>query len=267
MFSAINRGFLLSIALLSISACQAPANVQQMQAQNQQLQEQLASANQQISSLQSQQQQLQADHQELNRVAAVLGTEKNSRVAESSELRAQVRKFVQTHIDALKAFLVEGNLLDYVGSALIERAEQNTPATLEKTQPLLLVDYANPIPKSGTLTGVGAIATTPTDLTVKVMRRVEDQWVVIWSSRRLELSNPGFNRTSFMVNVGVEKGDVVAYYFPLAATVSFDSGTGATLYRSEDINIGGILKRSSLKGAKQRRAYSIGVYGLLNDSL
>jgi hypothetical protein len=256
---------LFSLFIVSMAGCQAPASVTQMQAENKALERELNDAKNEISVLKIQEKELQASIDELNRVAAVLGTEKTSRVAESSQLRRQVRQFVQQHIDDLKAFMVEGNLLDYVGSELIERTQEHVVGSTESAEPLLLVDFANPIPAAGVLTGVGGIATAPADLTVKVLRKIDQQWLVVWTSHSLTFSNSGYNRESFPVNVGVEKGDLVAYYFPQSASISFDSGTGQTLYRRDDISIGGLLKLNSLDGRAQQRAYSLGVYGLLRD--
>src|SRR5690606_29151786 len=104
---------------------------------------------------------------------SVLATEKTSRVEESSTLRGQVRKFVQDNVDAFKNFMVQGNLLDYVGSELVARAKQDN-------QPAFLVDFANPMPSSGVLTGVGGHFTQAGSLVVKVLHPVGGQHVVIW---------------------------------------------------------------------------------------
>jgi len=260
-FSQKIQGFsLVFIFLFAVAGCQAPANIQQMQSQNAQLQQQLNQSQLEIDQLQVDKQQLQQSNQELERVMSVLGTEKESRTAESSLLRGQVREFVQHHIDALKAFLVKGNLLDYIGSELVER----TGTDSESQQAVLLIDFSNKISLPGTLTGMGGIASAPTTLSTKVLRKVGDYWVVIWQSRVIEFKHAGLNRVNFPVGVGVEAGDIIAYYFPQGARIHFDTGTGDTRYRDEDINLGESLKRSSLDGAKLRSAYSLGVYGLLH---
>ncbi|TQV84758.1 hypothetical protein FKG94_04355 [Exilibacterium tricleocarpae] len=251
------RGILAALAALVLAGCQAPPVIKEVQDQNRALQQQLQQANRQIAELQGREAQLREDADELNRVIGVLGTEKSSRVLESSNLRGQVRGFVLQQIDLLREFLVRGNLLDYVGGELVARSRVDE-------QPLLLVDLANTVPGSGTLTGLGGHFTKPTTLTVKVLRAVDQQKVVIWESKPLTITEPGLTRINFPVAVGVEKGDVVAYYFPQATSVSFDTGTGDTRFMATDIGLGAVVPAAALDGAKSRRAYSLGVYGLLN---
>jgi len=246
-----------SLLCVSLFGCQVNPDVKQLNSKNRQLIQQLSTAQAEVLRLKQREQTLQGDVVELGRVASVLGTEKSSRVEESSVLRGQVRKFVLQQIDVLKGFLVEGNLLDYVGGELVSRAQQD-PA------PLTLVDFAHPMPSGGTLTGVGAYFTAPTELQVKVLRPVGDHYVLIWQSQVLNVSAMGLTRLAFPVSVGVERGDVMAYQFSQATAVSFDSGTGRTLYTGKALSLGDLVRESSLSGARQRRAYSVGVFGLLN---
>jgi len=245
-------------AAMALAGCQTPANVKQLQDENLHLQTQLEAANGKIGDLQAKQRMLTADIAELNRVIGVLDTEKNSRVRESSSLRGSVRTFVQAQIDHLKEFLVEGNLLDYVGGELVERQQTDD-------KPLMLVDLANPMPKNGVLTGLAAHFTKPVTFTAKVLRPVEDDLVVIWESKPFNIGQPGINRVNFPVSVGVERGDVMGYYFSTPAAVSFDMGTGDTRFQNGDITLGGVIRTASLQGQNNRRAYSVGVYGLLNQ--
>lgn len=244
-------------AAIVLAGCQTPANVKQLQDENLHLQTQLEAANDKIGDLENRQRMLTADIAELNRVISVLDSEKTSRVRESSSLRGSVRGFVQDQIDHLKAFLVEGNLLDYVGGELVERQETDD-------KPLMLVDLANPMPKDGVLTGLAAHFTKPVTFTAKVLRPVENDLVVIWESKPFDVGHPGVNRVNFPVSVGVERGDVMGYFFSTPAGVSFDTGTGDTRYQSSDISLGGVIRTASLQGQKSRRAYSLGVYGLLS---
>lgn len=247
----------LVLAVVLLSACQTQPNVKKMQDENQQLQAELEQARAKIASLQSQEQQLQAQINELNRVMAVLDTEKTVRVQESSELRGQVRRFVQKEIDEFKEFMVQSDLLDYVGGELVQRSKVDN-------EPMLLVDMANPMPGDGTLTGVSAHFIKPGTFTVQVMRPVGDQLLVIWQSGVLQASQSGVARVNFPVSVGVEKGDLVGYFFKEPGVVSFDEGTGNTLYTDDPVGLGQSVKVRSLDGSRDKRAYSVGVYGLLN---
>jgi len=238
-------------------ACQVSPDAIQLNNKNQQLTQQLSASQAEVARLTQRARMLQGDVTELGRVVNVLGTEKTSRVEESSVLRGQVRQFVLQQIDLLKDFLVDGNLLDYVGGELVSRAQQE-PA------PLTLVDFAHPMPSAGTLTGVGAYFSAPTELQVKVLRPVNDRYVLIWQSQPLSVEAAGQARLSFPVSVGVEQGDVMAYQFAQITAVSFDSGTGRTLYSTQKLGLGDQVRESNLSGGRDRRAYSIGVYGLLN---
>lgn len=250
------RGLLILFALV-LSACQTQPNSKQMQDQNMQLKADLERANNTIAQLQIQEGELRQNLAEKERVMDVLGTEKSSRVQESSELRGQVRLFVQNQIDAYKEFLVQGGLLDYVGGELVERANV-------ELKPIFVVDLANPIPRAGTLTGVGAHFVQPGRFSVKVLRRVDQDLVVIWDSKPLVVTQAGINRINFPVSVGVEQGDLIGYYFDEGVAVSFDEGTGDTRFQSNEVGLGATVRIRALQGEKLHRAYSLGVYGLLN---
>lgn len=254
----IRASGLLSVLLLT--ACQSPQNVQQLQQENQQLQSQLTRAHTQIADLQSEQAKLQGEVAELSRVLDVMSTEKSSRVEESSHLRGLMRAFVQNQIDLLKELLVRADLLDYVGSELVARHHIAPDQLASNT---LLVDLANPIPAEGVLTGVGAYATAPGHVQVKVLRRVEGNLFVVWESKLLTLAQAGKQRVNFPVSVGVEAGDLLAYYFPEQVNIALDKGTGDTRSYSGNLALGKSLAVRSLKQARERRAYSLGVYGLL----
>jgi len=257
MRSGFKRLAVFSLLSVALVGCQVSPDVSQLNNKNQQLAQQLSASQAEVARLTQREQLLSGDVAELGRVVNVLGVEKTSRVEESSELRGQVRKFVLQQIDSLKGFLVDGNLLDYVGGELVSRTKQ-------ESAPLTLIDFAHPMPNAGTLTGVGAYFTAAAELQVKVLRPVGDHYVLIWQSQPLSVESAGLARLSFPVSVGVEKGDVMAYQFSRATSVSFDSGTGRTLYSNQALGLGSQVRASSLSGERDRRAYSIGVYGLLN---
>src|SRR5690606_11769446 len=122
-------------------------------------------------------------------------------------------------IDAHRNFLIQGGLLDYVGGELVQRAKLDPNA-------IFLVDLANPMLRTGTLTGVGGYFAKPATFSVKILRQVEQNLVVIWDSKPLAVTRAGLNRIDFSVSVGIEQGDVIGYYLADPASVSFDEGTG-----------------------------------------
>lgn len=247
----------LAAAAILLSACQTTPEIQQMQSENRQLRSELGEARDTIDSLKAQETLLRREVAELNRVIDVLDMEKSTRTRESSELRSQVRRFVQLQIDQFRDFLVQGDLLDYIGGELVERSSV-------EDRSLFLVDLDNRIPRSGSLTGVGAHFVAPGSFVVKVLRPVDDSLVVIWESMPISMDTPGIHQITFPVSVGVEQGDVMGYYFPSTVTVSYDEGTGDTRHLTSDLALGSTTKVSSLQGERRRRAYSVGVYGLLN---
>lgn len=201
---------------------------------------------------------LKLDVERLNGVVSVLDTERDSRVQESSLLRSQVRKFVQNKITLLKEFLVEGDLLDYVGGELVQR-------TNNEEKPMTLVDLNNRINSAGVLTGIGAYVNTPSDVKVKVLRYIESNLVVVWESAPIKLYKLGLTKHQFVNTVGVEKGDVIAYEFERNVGVGYSEGTSDTRFSRNPIALGNSIHVKELEGANSKRAYSIGVYGLLNQ--
>ena len=248
---------LAALVMTTLAGCQAPPNIKKLQDENGALQQQLGQAKSDIDKLQSDKVLLEQNVAELSRVISVLGQEKSSRVEESTSLRGEVRQFVQLQVDNLKQFLLAADLLDYIGGELVERAGLDE-------KPVLLVDLKNPVPLNGTLTGVGGYYQAVGAVSVKVLRPIGDELVVVWSSQPIAITERGQQRIKFPVVVGVEKGDYLGYYLTQPGMVGFDTGTGDSRYIDKDVAVGSSMRRSSLNGEKIRRAYSIGVFGLLN---
>jgi len=247
---------LLFFSVLLLAGCQTPAGMHQLENENNSLKQRLDKAEDQINALTTEQQKLSNQLTEANRVIAVLGEEKAARVSESSTLRGQIRRFVQEQIDAQKTFLVNSNLLDYVGGELVQRSKYDN-------RPLMLVDMHNKMPAQGVITGIGGYFVQPTEMVVKVMRQVQDNLVVIWESKPITIRKSGLVKVNLPVSVGVEKDDILGYYFPTLATVSFDQGTAETLVTTKNLRPGNAIGISSLGGKDEKRAYSLGVYALL----
>lgn len=245
------------VVTVLLSACQTPPNVQQLQDKNQALADQLDKANRSISELKAKESSQAQEMAELNRVITILSAEKSSRVSESSDLRGEVRRFMQNQIDQLKQFLLKSDLLDYIGGELVARKQFDE-------EPVFIADLANKALRDGVLTGVGGIFNAAGDFRVKVLRQVDDELVVVWESRPFSIRDPGQQRLNFAVNVGVQRGDMLGYYFSNPGMVAFDTGSSDTRYLKKDVHFGETIRISSLSGESQRRAYSIGVYGLMS---
>lgn len=194
----------------------------------------------------------------LTGVVSALDTEKNSRIKESSILRNQVRKFVQNEISGFKNFLVEGGLLDYIGGELVQRNNV-------EDSPMTIVDLNNRINSAGVLTSLGSYVVKPSTVKVKVLRYIQSKLVVVWESNPIKMNLVGPNRHQFANSVNVEKGDVIAYEFSKNVGVGFSEGTADSRYSKNPLALGDSIHVNNLLGAKSKRAYSIGVYGLLNQ--
>jgi len=249
---------LLPISLaFFISGCQTPPDIKALEGEKTRLQQQLSQTQAHVGQLEADNVLLQQDVAELSRVVGILAEEKSSRVTESTNLRGQVRQFVQQQIDGLKDFLLVSDLLDYIGGELVGRSGLDE-------EPLLIVDLYNAVPRNGTLTGVGGYFQDAGSISVRVLRPIDNKLVVIWASQPVDIADRGVQRINFPVSVGVEKGDYLAYYFAQPGLISFDMGTGDTRYLDNNVAVGHSIKRSSLKGENDKRAYAIGVFGLLN---
>ncbi len=254
----MNSKLALIVAFIFVvSGCQSTGDKGTLEQENTNLKQEVATAKVKINQLSGSNLLLKKDIEGLNHVISVLDTEKNSRVEESSLLRSQVRKFVQKRIDALKIFLVEGNLLDYTGGELVERS-------VLSDKPITVVDLGHVMPEQGVLTAVGAFVMTPTKMKVKVLRKMDDKLVPVWESNHLNMDSSGLNTIQFKNSVSVEKGDVIAYEFSGNVGVGFETGTGNYQYTKDILALGKAITVSSLLGKKEKRSYSLGVFGLLD---
>ncbi|NQY36790.1 MAG: hypothetical protein HRT37_17835 [Alteromonadaceae bacterium] len=253
------RSLIITLVCTSILlGCGSTNNKGDLKAVNTNLRNQIALEEQKNTQLRADNILLNRKIETLDQVITVLDTEKGSRVEESSVLRSQVRKFVQNQVDVLKAFLVEGRLLDYIGGELVERSNvENKPSTI--------VDLGNKITSAGVLTGVGAYVMQPTSMKVKILRLIDKKLVVIWESNIINMTTVGISRHQFANSIGVERGDVIAYEFNKNVGIGYNIGTSNSRYTNDPLTFGMSISVNSLLGKKDKRSYSMGVYGLLNQ--
>ena len=247
--------FSMAMLALLLSGCQTTGEMKKLQDSNRSLQSQLSAANSEIASLKQKESELTSELNKTKQVLGVMGSEKQSRVQESSALRQQARNFLLGQVDSMRNFLLESNLNDYVGGEQVGRK-------LSEKGSIFIADFSHPMPKGGQLLGASVFTTAACPISVRVMRKIEDEFVIIWQGPKMEAAR-GANRLMFPVAVGVEAGDVAAYYFPDALCVAFDKGTGDFRYLNSDNALGTAIRATRFDGANEKRMYSIGVFGLL----
>lgn len=253
----MTRLILCACAALFITACQSTPDMEKLKAENATLAAKLKDTREQMDALKAEHKIMAADNIELKRVMTILDKEKTSSTNETAELRAQTRASTQSLIEQLNDFLVQSNLLDYVGEELVQRS-------LMDIDPLVLVDLDNPVPKNGNLMGVFGDFEQATQLSINVLRPLGDHFIVVWQSPELSVSNAGMQRIAFPNAAGVEEGDVIAYAFPASVGVKYDRGTGKTVLAKKPFELGETISAGNLKYEEEKRAYSIGVTGILN---
>lgn len=253
--SAVIGHMSVMFMVLMLSACQTTGEMKKLQDSNRSLQTQLNAATSEIAALKQKEAALTNELNTTKQVLGVMGSEKQSRVQESSLLRQQTRNFMLSQVDSMRNFLMESNLNDYVGGEQVARK-------VTENGSVFLADFSHPIPKGGQLLGAHVFTTASCPISVRVMRKIEDEFVIIWQGPKMEAAK-GANRLVFPVAVGVEAGDVAAYYFPEAQCIAFDKGTGDFRYLSNDNALGTAIRATRFDGAKEKRMYSIGVFGLL----
>jgi len=248
---------LMLLTSFTLIGCQTSGQTKQLADSNKRLEIALADARSEITALKTREQTLSRDLDQTKQVLGVMGQEKQSRVEESSSLRQQTRQFLLAHIDKLRQFLLEANLHDYIGGDLIGRKQAEGDSQL-------LVDFGHPLPRNGQLAGASVHANKACKFAVRVLRKIDDELIVVWEGPVFDIKQAGIQRSLFPVAVGVERGDFAAFWFPGEVCVGHDKGTGDFRFRGADMRIGNSTTSSSFDGARDKRMYSLGVFGLLN---
>ncbi len=243
---------------LLVSGCAAPTEeMKTLKVQNAQLQSDLNGANSSIASLEKKNADLTGQVNQLNRISGTLEKEKAVRVEESSMLRQDVRSFVRNQLVVFREFSKDADFLDYRGGEIIDRSD--SPGSS-----MSLIDTQYQMNATGTLYGIRGQFNEPAVMSLAVLRPVKDQWVVVWSTEKLEVEQPGLQQINFSVPVSVQENDLVAYLFPNQVAVSCDRGTGGLVSVDKQLEAGQKLTQTT-SGNRQGWACSIGVVGMLGE--
>ena len=170
-------------------------------------------------------------------------------------MRQNIRSFLKSQMSFFRDFSQNSDFLDYIGGELIERKEM-------EGNDLALVDLKNRIFSGGTLLGTWGYFSSPCRYLVNILRKANGEWFVVWQDGPFNVSSTKKQTFNFRIPVSVEKGDVVAYAFQGPVGVSYDNGTGETLYTEEKLKLESSLASSELRGESDKRSYSIGVVGI-----
>ncbi len=232
-----------------------PEKMSALEAQTKELSTRLQAAQDRVTMLEKTNRDLTELLQRQRDITKTLGKEKAVHVTQVGDLRQNTREFVSSQIAFLREFSQKTELMDYVGGELISRQYL-------EGKDLTLVDLMNPIPSAGSVFGSWGHFAASCNYIASVLRKVDEKWFVVWQADPCNVVDTGFQKFNFRVPVSVEKGDVIAYTFRGVVGVTYDRGTGETVYVNDELRTGKSIKRSDLKGESDNRAYSIGVVGI-----
>ena len=243
------------VLFLTGGCATVPEKVKVLEAQTADLSLRLKESNAHLVTLEKENLELKAALQQQLNIAKALGKEKAVHLSTIGDLRQNIRTLLAAQMGFLREFSQKAELHDYVGGELIIRQY------LEGNG-LTLLDLKNTIPSGGSIFGTWGYFTSPCSYVVSILRKVNEKWFVVWQSDTVEVVKTNLQTFDFLAPVSVEKGDVMAYTFRGIVGVTFDRGTGETLYAEKALRTGGAVERSDFKGGGDKRTYSLGVVGI-----
>ncbi|MDO9263054.1 MAG: hypothetical protein Q7U02_03750 [Desulfosalsimonadaceae bacterium] len=200
------------------------------------------------------------DIAELNRQLNISSDEKGRNDARVREINAKVREFMQKQMRDNTNFLTDIALEDFIGEELMPRQHTGD-------EKLIIIDVAHPVPSGGQINGIGGYFRGPSDVVIKLLRPVGNDYVVIYTKElKFDAGNPGKKTIDFESPFIVKKGDVIAYYFPGPVNVPYDSNIGINTYtemESDEYAQGDRIAADDIWHKDQtKRKYSLNYYGI-----
>jgi len=205
---------------------------------------------------------LKSDVAELNRQLNISSSEKGRYDDRLKSITFSVREFIKKQMRDNRSFLTDIALEDFIGNELINREHSGEDA-------IFIIDVSHPIPEAGQINGIGGYFSGSADMIVKLLRPVGKDYVVTYEiNLTVNIDQAGKHYLDFNNPLIVEKGDIIAYYFPDTVNVPFDSGIGTTAYskmKSDKFKQGGRLDADDIWHEGQTtRKYSLSYYGIFN---
>lgn len=195
-----------------------------------------------------------------NRRASVLSKEKSARQDESTVLRKGIREFAEAMQKTLQTYFQRTEIVDYIGSELIERANVDAE---QKT--ILLADLSNPVPAGGTLIGGRAWVKSPTRLNFCLLRLNPEngKYTIVTMTPEISAAQAGLQTWVFDIPMAARKGDLIGVYFPDAVSIPYDAvDTGQVVAIPGEAKIGASVS-VGVGESGNKRSYSFGVVGYL----
>lgn len=248
----MNRINALTIAALLFTGC---ASYEEMKQQRDVLAAKLAVTEDQMKDLEKEKDELRKQVKHLTGVTQVLEKEKTERIKESTEVRGEVRGFIREQVSDLREFSQAKELLDYIGSELLERKTVTGEG-------LLLLDMKNAMPKDATLVGARVYARAATAVSLCLARPQGGNYIVLWKSKDFTIPKPGQFRLTFEAPIAAQKGDIIGCYTAGAMQVPYDIATGDARAVRIKPSVGKVIEKRSIPDATGR-TYSFGVVGFL----
>ncbi|MFZ2633520.1 MAG: hypothetical protein WA081_20030 [Desulfosalsimonadaceae bacterium] len=200
------------------------------------------------------------DIAELNRQLNISSDEKGRNDARVREINTKVREFMQKQMRDNTNFLTDIALEDFIGEELMPRQHTGD-------EKLIIIDVAHPVPSGGQINGIGGYFRGPSDVVIKLLRPVGNDYVVIYTKElTFDAGNPGKKTIDFESPFIVKKGDVIAYYFPGPVNVPYDVNIGINTYtemESDEYAQGDRIAAEDIWHKDQtKRKYSLNYYGI-----
>ncbi|MDA8404825.1 MAG: hypothetical protein M0Z56_11645, partial [Desulfobacteraceae bacterium] len=200
------------------------------------------------------------DIAELKRQLGISSDEKGRNDERVKNITAKVREFMQKQIRDNSNFLTDIALEDFIGEELMPRAHTGD-------EKLIIVDVAHPVPSGGQINGIGGYFSGPSDIVIKLLRAVGNDYVVIYSKElTFDAGAPGKKTIDFDSPFIVKKGDIIAYYFPGAVNVPYDGNIGTNTYSkmdSDEYAHGSRIATEDIwRKDQEKRRYSLNYYGV-----
>jgi len=203
---------------------------------------------------------LKLDIAELERQLNISSDEKGQNDARVRDISAKVREFMQKQMRDNSNFLTDIALEDFIGEELMAREHTDG-------EKLIIIDVAHPVPSGGQINGIGGYFKGPSDVVIKLLRPVGNDYVVIYTKElKFDAGEAGKKTVDFETPFIVKKGDVIAYYFPGPVNVPYDSNIGINTYSEMELDEykqGDRIASEDIWHKDQvKRKYSLNYYGI-----